>query len=203
MNKEATLRCESCQTRECAGGKDCLGLADRYRALYEVEGIARLHRAASAIEGRHYCKENRLREIMLFAHELGCRKLGLAFCIGLAQEGQTIAEILAREFEVVAVCCKFCGIDKKLLKLEQIIDDRRESMCNPAGQAAFLNESHTELNITVGLCVGHDAIFSIISQAPVTTLIVKDRVLAHNPIGAVYCRYIRRTMLPEKDSPRS
>ena len=25
---------------------------------------------------------------MLFAHELGARKLGLAFCIGLAQEGQ-------------------------------------------------------------------------------------------------------------------
>ena len=65
---------------------------------------------------------------------------------------------------------------------------------------AFLNESHTDFNITVGLCVGHDAIFNIISQAPVTTLIVKDRVLAHNPIGAVYCRYIRRTMLPEKES---
>ncbi len=198
MKKEETTRCASCKTRECAGGKDCLGLADRYRAMYEVEGIARLHRAASAIEGRHYCKENRLREIMLFAHELDCHKLGLAFCIGLAEEGQIVAEILEREFDVVAVCCKFCGIDKKQLGLEQIVAENRESMCNPAGQAAFLNESHTELNITVGLCVGHDAIFSIISHAPAVTLIVKDRVLAHNPIGAVYSPYIRRTMLPPR-----
>jgi uncharacterized metal-binding protein len=33
------------------------------------------------------------------------------------------------------------------------------------------------------------------STAPVTTLIVKDRVLAHNPAGAIYSPYIRRTML--------
>ena len=198
MDKKSTMCCASCRTRDCVGGKDCSTDADRYRALYEDQRIARLHRAAAAIEARHYCKEPRIREVMLFAHELGYRKLGLAFCIGLAQEAQTITEILAREFEVVAVCCKFCGIDKKSLDLEHI-DPRkeRETMCNPAGQATFLNEAHTELNITCGLCVGHDAIFNMVSRAPVTTLIVKDRVLAHNPIGAVYSRYIRRTMLPE------
>jgi uncharacterized metal-binding protein len=48
------------------------------------------------------------------------------------------------------------------------------------------------LNIICGLCVGHDAIFSLHSEAPVTTLIAKDRVLAHNPIGAVYNQYVRR-----------
>jgi uncharacterized metal-binding protein len=42
------------------------------------------------------------------------------------------------------------------------------------------------------LCVGHDAIFSKISKAPVTTLVAKDRVLAHNPAGAIYSRYIRK-----------
>ena len=73
-------------------------------------------------------------------------------------------------------------------------------MCNPAGQAAMLNEAGSQLNIICGLCVGHDAIFSRASRAPVTTLIVKDRVLAHNPAGAIYSRYIRRTMLPENES---
>ena len=70
-------------------------------------------------------------------------------------------------------------------------------MCNPVGQATLLNEAETELNILCGLCVGHDAVFGMTSRAPVTTLIVKDRVLAHNPVGAIYSRYIRRTMLPE------
>jgi uncharacterized metal-binding protein len=140
---------------------------------------------------------------MLFAHEMGFRKLGVAFCIGLAQEGQTIAEILGREFEVVAVCCKFCGLDKKSLGLEQIISEKeRETMCNPAGQAAFMNEVSTELNVTCGLCVGHDAIFNMVSKAPVTALIVKDRVLAHNPVGAIYSQYIRRTMLPDRGTAR-
>ena len=83
-------------------------------------------------------------------------------------------------------------------KGEQIDPDKEhETTCNPIGQATLLNDAGTELNIACGLCVGHDALFSMTSDAPVTTLIVKDRVLAHNPIGAIYCQYIRRTMLPE------
>ncbi len=62
-------------------------------------------------------------------------------------------------------------------------------MCNPIGQAAILNAEETELNIIIGLCIGHDILFTEHSDAPVTTLAVKDRVLAHNPLGAVYSRY--------------
>jgi len=35
--------------------------------------------------------------------------------------------------------------------------------------------------------VGHDSMFYKYSEAMVTTLIAKDRVLAHNPAGALYC----------------
>ena len=201
MGKAVTPRCASCQTRECYGGKDCFSDADRQQALYEDSRIARLHQAATAIEGRHYCKEPRIREVMLFAKELGCHKLGLAFCVGLAAEAEIVGDILGREFEVVSVCCKLCGISKKTFGLEQIKPDKElEVMCNPVGQATLLNEAGTELNILCGLCVGHDAIFTMTSKAPVTTLIVKDRVLAHNPVGAIYSQYLRRTMLPPKGS---
>jgi uncharacterized metal-binding protein len=199
MSQEKPPPCAACKTRACAGGKDCFDDAARHRALYDDPQIARLHQAASSVEARYYCKEPRIREIMLLAREAGFRKLGLAFCIGLASEAEIIAEILSQEFEVVSACCKSCGIDKKSLGLKQIDPDKeRETMCNPAGQATILDEAGSELNILCGLCVGHDAIFTMTSRAPVTTLIAKDRVLAHNPIGAIYSPYIRRTLLPQQ-----
>ena len=198
MGHEVTPRCASCESKDCTEGKDCFSDADRQRTLYEDPQVARLHKAASAIEARHYCKEPRIREIMLFAGEMGYRRLGLAFCVGLAEEARIIADILAQKFDVVSVCCKLCGIAKTTFGFEQIVRDKDpEVMCNPVGQATLLNEAETELNIVCGLCVGHDAVFGMTSRAPVTTLIVKDRVLAHNPVGAIYSRYIRRTMLPE------
>ena len=76
--------------------------------------------------------------------------------------------------------------------MQQIRSEDREVMCNPAGQAQLLNDAGTQLNVICGLCVGHDAIFAKLSDAPVTTLIAKDRVLAHNPAAAIYCQYIRK-----------
>ena len=65
--------------------------------------------------------------------------------------------------------------------------DQYEAMCNPIMQAKLLNEQGTQFNIALGLCVGHDSLFYKYSDALVTTLVAKDRVLAHNPVGAIYC----------------
>jgi uncharacterized metal-binding protein len=59
-------------------------------------------------------------------------------------------------------------------------------MCNPVAQAMLLDSVGSQLNILVGLCVGHDALFAKASKAPVTTLVAKDRVLGHNPVAAIY-----------------
>ena len=61
-----------------------------------------------------------------------------------------------------------------------------ENMCNPILQAKLLNAAGTDLNILMGLCVGHDSMFYKYSEALVTTLVSKDRVLAHNPVAAIY-----------------
>ena len=193
MSEEKKLKCVLCEIKKCREGKDCFEKVEQHKKLYDDENIGRLHKAASAIEARYYCKEPRLREIIFFANELGCKKVGLAFCIGLSEEAKIIEQILSGHFQVESVCCKACGIDKKTLGLEQINANDNEVMCNPAGQAELLNEAQTELNILCGLCVGHDAVFTMLSKAPVTTIIVKDRVLAHNPAGVVYSKYIRNT----------
>jgi uncharacterized metal-binding protein len=194
VKDEAPLNCAGCDSKECVDGKDCFGERGEHLGLYRSRGVTRLHEAASAIEARHYGSETRLGEIVRLGKELACPSVGLAFCVGLSEEACVVEEILSRHFEVLSVCCKACGITKREVGLEQISDDRDEVMCNPAGMASLLNGAGTKLNVLCGLCVGHDAIFSMISDAPVTTLIAKDRVLAHNPAGAVYCRYVRRNL---------
>ena len=189
--KSILPNCARCESKKCRDGKDCFAKADSHRQLYK-DNIAKLHKTASAIEAKYYCDKTRLGETILFAKELGSQKIGLAFCIGLSEEAKIIDEILSRHFAVVSVCCKVCGIDKQDFNLPQISSENVEVMCNPAGQAHLLNEAKTQLNVLCGLCVGHDAIFSKLSEAPVTTLIAKDRVLANNPAGAIYSRYIRK-----------
>lgn len=61
----------------------------------------------------------------------------------------------------------------------------------------MLNSLETDINVVVGLCIGSDCVFTRHSIAPVTTLFVKDKALANNPIGAVYSeRYLQEASNP-------
>jgi uncharacterized metal-binding protein len=192
VEKSMSPQCAQCESKECRNGKDCFSQTFNHKQLYQNGQIAGLHKAASAIEARYYGRETRLGEIILFVKELRYKKIGLAFCVGLSEEAKVIEQILSKHFEVVSVCCKACGINKKDFGLPHISSESQEVMCNPAGQAQLLNDAETQLNVLCGLCVGHDAIFAKVSEAPVTTLIAKDRVLAHNPAAGIYCQYIRK-----------
>ena len=77
-------------------------------------------------------------------------------------------------------------VEKATLGLEKIDPERRESMCNPVSQAMLLNEAGCELNVVLGLCVGHDMLFSKYAKAPTSTIVVKDRVTGHNPVSVLY-----------------
>jgi uncharacterized metal-binding protein len=115
---------------------------------------------------------------------MGVKKVGIAFCIGLANEAHFCAQYFKNEgLDVQSVCCKVCSVDKDLLELEKIKPGQREAMCNPKVQARLLNEGGTELNFIVGLCVGHDMLFTMESKVPVSSIITKDRVLANNLLG--------------------
>ncbi len=187
-----TKECARCRSKECYEGADCFGLAGEARALY-TEDELRSMRASGEIEAEHYMKATRLEEVGIYARKMGIRKLGLAFCVGLSKEAEILDAILTGQgFEVHSACCKICGIDKAELQVNKMhSSSEREAVCNPVGQALLLEKRGTELNIIVGLCVGHDVLFTEHSHAPVTTLIVKDRVLSHNPAGAIYTSYYR------------
>jgi len=171
-----------------------------------VGRIKRIHRVSSLIEKRGYTMWPRLREVAEFAHMLKLKKLGIAFCIGLSEEAKYITEYLeSAGFEVYSVCCKCGGVDKCWIGLsehDKLNPGTHESMCNPIAQAELLNHVGTELNIIVGLCVGHDTLFIMHSKAPVTYLIVKDRVTGHNPAVVIYAkRYFKsRLEISHNDS---
>jgi uncharacterized metal-binding protein len=189
------MRCAACKDKACATGKDCTEITDVVKAKYTRDGeVLKSLKVATHIESRYYLQKTRVEELILYAQGMGYQKLGVAFCIGLAQEAATLCAILERDFEVSSVCCKLCGIDKALFSLERLHagaedEPQSEAMCNPIGQALILNKERTDLNIILGLCIGHDTLFTAYSEAPVTTLAVKDRVLAHNPLGALYSGY--------------
>ena len=137
----------------------------------------------------------RVEEVVQFAGKMGYKKLGIAFCDGLRGEAETLNTILERRgFDVVSVCCKAGGIPKERIGIkdeEKIVSKfsgpgNWESMCSPISQAEILNDEGTELNVLVGLCVGHDSLFFKYSQAPVTVLVAKDRVFGHNPVAGLY-----------------
>lgn len=163
------------------------------RELYEDRATMEMARVSAIVEAAGYCQWTRVEETMEFARRLGIKKLGVAFCVGLRQEAKTLNKVFeANGFEVVSACCKTGSIPKAYIGVrdeEQVRPGTFEPMCNPIGQARLMNAGGTGLNVLFGLCVGHDSLFIKHSEAPVTCLVAKDRVLAHNPIGALNCSY--------------
>jgi uncharacterized metal-binding protein len=120
--------------------------------------------------------KTRIVEIYEFAEKMKYQRLGLAFCVGLSKEAGIVEEILKeRGFEVASVLCKAGRTSKDRIGIEdedRIHQGTDESMCNPIYQAKLLNHEKTELNILLGLCVGHDSIFFKYAEAPTTVLAV-------------------------------
>ncbi len=187
------MKCDRCEKVDCEQGRDCTGTEERAVEIYSGQD-RQIHRAAAFIEAEYYMQKTRVEELILFCREMGYERLGVAFCLGLKEEAKVLCSYLRRHFKVYSICCKVCGMAKEELELPKIRADRPEAMCNPVVQARVLQENKTELNVTVGLCIGHDVLFNKHSQAPVTALIVKDRVLSHNPAGALYTGYYRKIL---------
>lgn len=163
---------------------------EKLKELYFQEDNYNLAYNSALVEAEGYCKKTRLEEIMDFANKCGFKKIGIAFCVGLSQEAKKLALILNDNgFDVNSIICKNGSIPKEFLNIQEhqkVRPGNFEAICNPIGQAMFLNKEKTDLNIILGLCVGHDSLFIKYSEAPVTVFAVKDRVLAHNPLGALY-----------------
>ena len=175
------------------------GVMKKALTEYEKPDIREFARQASIQEFE--CYENtpegrrtrnpRIVELIQFAHKMGYKKLGLAFCTGLTNEARIVTEILENQgFQVVSARCKMGAVPKEKIgiKPEEKIGGPSscEMMCNPIAQAAVLNSEKVDMAILLGLCLGHDTLFMQNCRVPMTVLAVKDRVTGHNPLAAIY-----------------
>ncbi|OGL43709.1 MAG: hypothetical protein A2161_13370 [Candidatus Schekmanbacteria bacterium RBG_13_48_7] len=192
MTREFLGDCVHCPDHACHHGKDCWEKQDTIAQRYQNGQDTKIWRAAAEIEAQGYCRLNRLQELLMFCNKMNYRIIGLAFCVGVIDEAKIFVDTIGDRLEIISVCCKVCSLNKDDYNLMHILTEKKEYACNPIGQAEFLNQRHTDLNIIFGLCMGHDIVFNNNSKAPVTTFLVKDRVLAHNPGAALYCQYVRK-----------
>lgn len=176
------------------------------RALYDDDDAEtrKISLEAARVEAEGYCKWTRVEEIVQFAKRMGYRKIGIANCISFVDHAYVLSGILeSHGFEVVSAACKTGNIPKEEVGLadhEKIRPGQFEALCNPACQAELLNAHGCELNVVMGLCIGHDSLFFRYAKGLTTVLVAKDRVLGHNPVAALQLAdsYYSRVWGPDK-----
>lgn len=178
------LDCINCRDYKCLEGKAC-ELSLQMNQDIEINGIKEILNSALDISFENERVLCRLSELIYFAIEMNYKKIGIAYCIELSEPTEIVVQVLRRFFKVYPVCCKIGG--KQLS--DTILTGSNKIECNPAGQVNILNMAEVDFNIIIGLCIGTDCVFTELSDAPVSTLFVKDKSLANNPIGAVYSDY--------------
>jgi uncharacterized metal-binding protein len=181
-----------CRSRVCLEGRPCPYLEPEHEAALDG-GTRRILESTWDValeEERTLC---RLAELVYFGLEMGCERLGVAFCEELREPATILTGVLRRFFKVMAVGCRVGSAALPRGEGTEAFHSSRGSsgnhLCDPLGVAQILNRSGTDLNVLVGFCVGADCIFTRHSEALVTTIFVKDKSLANNPIGAVYSHY--------------
>ena len=206
---EKQLSCVDCSVKACRGkgGENPAFCPTRHldpqlleEAMDKLRGEDNPIAIASCLnEFDSYGVRSRVEETMHLAKLMGAKKLGLATCIGLLSEAKVLARVLrAQGWEVYAVCCK-CGAQPKTALGTPQNPLSSPNMCNPVLQALVLNREKTDLNIVFGLCAGHDSLFYKYAEGYSTTLVVKDRLLGHNPIQPLYQTEMYWKRLLEKD----
>ena len=129
---------------------------------------------------------SRVEELVFYAKARGVRRVGVAFCVTLLKEAQVLARLLEEEhLETELICCRVGAVDHSEIGLPKRHPEKFAAICNPVAQAKLLNERKVDLVAQLGLCIGHDLVLQEECEAPVTTLVVKDRVHDHSPVRAL------------------
>jgi len=202
--KKKTLSC-LCTKQGCWRGIDkgipeyCqannyLGEIETSTHEYSNPKALAMYKAASVVGQHNNGMTPRIEEALLLAKELKLKRIGFAACVSMEWELGYLVKLFSGEgFQVFNVSCQFGRVNAESRGVPEVQGFIR-STCNPIAQAEVLNRDDTQLNFILGLCMGHDILFTQYSKAPVSTLIVKDRVTGNNPAAALYGWHRRKDL---------
>lgn len=171
------MECATCGRYACRVGRvdatpeECpmRGPFPEFDVLYASERARRLAYHAACVEGEGYGRWVRVREVAEVAHRMGWSRVGVAHCVETRREAELAARYLEGE-----------GL--------RVVLPPVRGRCGPVEQAEQFRTELVELNVLVGMCVGHDSLFIRHATGPVTSLVVRDLRLRHNPVAALYTR---------------
>jgi uncharacterized metal-binding protein len=181
------MNCTACPSHPCRSLTSCGAEAfdpDDVRSRYHEPEVQSLVRSSAVLvdDGRAGTL-SRLEEILEFARSRGYKKVGLAYCWGLEPLATSLLKLIKnRGLAAVAVACTVGALSQSALNSAS---QRPGVSCNPIGQARQLHAEGVDFAVQVGLCLGHDILFTREFQGDQTTLIVKDRKFNHNPLLGV------------------
>jgi uncharacterized metal-binding protein len=192
------MPCTSCKTKTCFSGKGEYPPACPEQAKTVIASSEEAADFCAHVKANQHNDVDRIHELIEYTRFKGYKKIGIAGCIGMHDEMRIITQVLRKEggLDVSTVMCKSGAVHKKTLDVpakSRLTTETGHAIgvigCNPVGQAMIFNHEKTDVNCVLGLCVGHDSIFMKHSDAPVISLIVKDRANAHNPASVLYGFY--------------
>lgn len=160
--------------------KDCYGINASSQEYYREPDIRETALAASGlVDNGRAGSLARVEEVTAYCKDRNFKRIGLAYCFGLAVQARAFGDILEQNgLKVLPVTCTAGGVKEKDIDASKSVET---VSCNPAGQAVTMNRLKPDLVVEMGLCLGHDIIFHDLLEVPHTVLIVKDRVFAHDP----------------------
>lgn len=179
------VECALCDRYACEAGRidaapegcPMLGPFPDFETLYGSGVTRELAYHAARVEAEGYCRWTRIREIAEVTERMGFTTIGVAHCPDTGREAGLAAEYLRRS-----------GLE--------VVLPEDPTDCDPVGQAERFGDLGTDFNVIAGMCVGHDSLFIRHARAPVTSLVVRDLRLRHNPVAALYTRtgYLKRAL---------
>ncbi|MDI6819623.1 MAG: DUF1847 domain-containing protein [Candidatus Hodarchaeaceae archaeon] len=158
---------------------------------YRKAGNLKLYQKSSSLEVEGYMRYPRVKEPIRLAEGMGWNKLGMAFCIGLSEEAKKLQEVLkCTVLKFIRLCVKLVALRRK-----NSLPERKRSRMQSNSPSDGPQRGWNGFERHRGSLHRPRHLFQRYSKAPTTTLIVKDRVLAHNPVGALYSRYHFKKLL--------
>ena len=178
------MNCTLCKVKNCRKLNKCATVkSDRSSILdkyHETGNQQIVQAAAELVDNNRAGTLNRLEEIIEFVKKMKYRRVGLVFCYGIDDLAAKTAKYLKKSgVPLSAVSCTAGSLSQKEINLKS---DLHGVSCNPLSQAEQLNLEGVDFAIVMGLCLGHDILFTQAFKGDQTTLLVKDRTVNHNII---------------------